>query len=159
MTRILYSALVNKTNPSNTLESVQPCSGLYSLKKDIKRNSWLAVAAVVYCINLFLARRHPEWSVTIRAASALAPLVPGLLYIWTGMRFLNGLDELQRRIQLEAGLFALLGTLLVGIAISTLGDSGVHLGDLEHGLGMGQAFIVAFVLWLVGFAIANCRFK
>jgi len=114
---------------------------------------------VVYCLNLLLARRHPEWSVTIRAASALAPLVPGLLYIRSWMRFINGLDELQRRIQLEAGLFALVGTLLVGISISTLGASGVQLGELGHGLGMGMAFIVTFVLWLVGSAIASCRFK
>ncbi len=150
---------MNKTNPSNTLESIQPCSGLYSLKKDIKLNGWLAVAAVVYCINLFLARRHPEWSVTIRAASALAPLVPGLLYILSLMRFMNGLDELQRRIQLEAWLLATVGTVLVGIAISTLSASGVNLGELEHGLGMGRAFFVTFFLWLVGSAIANCRFK
>jgi hypothetical protein len=26
-------------------------------------------------------------------------------------------------------------------------------------LGMGSAFIVAFVFWLVGSAVANCRYK
>ena len=95
----------------------------------------------------------------VRAAIALAPLVPGLLYVRSWMRFIGGLDELQRRIQLEAWLFAVTGTVLIGIAISTLNTSGIQLGGLEHGLGMGGAFIVAFALWLVGSAIANCRYK
>jgi hypothetical protein len=156
---MLYSFPVNKTNPPNTLESLQPCSGDYSLAKDIKLNAWLAVATAVYAVNLWLARRHPEWSVPIRATLALAPLLPGLLYIRSCMRFISALDELQRRIQLEAWLFAAMGTALIGITISTLSASGVHLGGLGFGLGIGQAYIVTFVLWLVGSAIANCRFK
>ena len=148
-----------KENTPNTLESVQPCSGLYSLRKDIKLNAWLAVAVAIYVMAQLLAKWHPEWSVTIRATIALAPLAPGLLYIRSWMRFISGLDELQRRIQLEAWLFAVTGTVLIAIAISTLNASGIHLGGLEHGLGMGWAFIVAFALWLVGSAIANCRYK
>lgn len=159
MTRNLYSAPVNKTNPPNTQESLLPCSGSYSIKKDIKLNSWLAVATAVYVIDLLLAKRHPDWSVSVRATLALAPLVPGLLYIRAWMRFIGGLDELQRRIQLEAWLFSALGTVLVAVAINTLNTSGVQLGVLGRGLGIGQAFIVSFVLWLVGSAIANCRFK
>ena len=159
MTRYLYSPDVNKPNPPNTLESVLPLSGHYSLRKDLKLNCWFAVAASVYLVDLALTHRHPEWSTTIRATLALAPLVPGLLYIRSCVRFVSGLDEMQRRIQLEAWLFAALGTVLIGTAISTLGASGVRLGELEHGLGMGQAFVVAFVLWLVGGAVASCRFK
>ncbi len=159
MTSDLYSAPVNKTNPPNTLESLQPCSGSYSLKKDMKLNRWLAVATAVYVVDLLLVKWHPEWSAPMRAALALAPLVPGLLYVRACMRFVSGLDELQRRIQLEAWLFSAMGTVLVAIAISTLNASGIHLGGLEHGMGMGLAFMVSFVLWLVGSAIANCRFK
>jgi hypothetical protein len=33
------------------------------------------------------------------------------------------------------------------------------LGEVEHGLGMGRAFIVTFVLWIVGSAVANRRYK
>lgn len=151
--------LVNKTDPLNTQESLLPCSGSYSPKKDIRLNAWLAVATVVYIIDLLLAKRHPEWSVTVRATLALAPLVPGLLYIRAWMRFIGGMDELQRRIQLEAWLFSAIGTVLVAIAISTLNSSGVQLGDLGHGLGIGRAFLVSLVLWMIGSAIANCRFK
>ncbi len=122
-------------------------------------NAWFVVATVLYAINMMLAKRHPEWSVTIRATLALIPLLPGLLYIRSLMRFIRGMDELQRRIQLEAWLFATIGTILIGMAISTLNSSGVHLDKVENGLGMGQAFIVAFVLWIVGTTVANRRYK
>ena len=148
-----------KKNPPNTLETLRPCSGLYSLRKDIKLNAWLAAAVATYTLDQLLAKWHPDWSVTTRAAMALAPLVPGLLYIRSWVRFVGGLDELQRRIQLEAWLFSVVGTVLTAIAVSTLNEAGVHLGELEHGLGMGWAFMVAFVFWLVGSAIANCRYK
>ena len=117
------------------------------------------VAAVLYVINMMLAKRHPEWSATTRATLALVPLFPGLLYIRSLMRFVRGMDELQRRIQLEAWLFATIGTILIGMAISTLNSSGVRLDRVENGLGMGQAFIVAFVLWIVGTKVANRRYK
>jgi hypothetical protein len=145
--------------PPNTLEFLQPCSGQYSARKDIRLNAWLAVAVAVYVIGQLLDKWHPGWSVAIRAALALAPFAPGLLYVRSWMRFISGLDELQRRIQLEAWLFAVMGTMLAGIAINTLGESGIHLGGLEHGMGMGWAFIVGFVPWLVGSALANCRYK
>lgn len=159
MTRDLYSAGVNKPNPLNSTDLCNPFSGHYSFKKDIRLNAWFVVAAVFYAINMMLAKRHPEWSVTMRATLALVPLLPGLLYIRSLMRFVRGMDELQRRIQLEAWLFATIGTILIGIAISTLNSSGVHLDRVENGLGMGQAFIVAFVLWIVGTTVANRRYK
>jgi hypothetical protein len=150
---------MDKETSPNTLESLQPCSGLYSLRRDFMLNAWLAVAVVVYVTSELLLKWHPGWSARVRAATALAPLVPGLLYIRSWARFINGLDELQRRIQLEAWLFAAIGTVVIGIVLNTLGASGIHLGDLEHGLGMGQAFIAAFALWLVGSALASRRFK
>src|SRR5271157_2175707 len=144
MTRYLYSARMTKEDPPNTLESLLPCSGSYSVRKDIKLNAWLAVAVAVYCMSQLLAKWHPGWSATIRAAIALAPLLPGLLYVRSWRRFISGLDELQRRVQLEAWLFAAMGTVLTGITVSTMSESGVQMGGLEHGLGMGSAFVVAF---------------
>ena len=150
---------MNKPNPLNTAELCNPFSGHYSFRKDIRLNAWFMVAAVFYVINMMLAKRHPEWSATTRATLALAPLLPGLLYIRSLMRFVHGMDELQRRIQLEAWLFATIGTILVGMAIGMLNSSGVRLDRVENGLGMGQAFIVAFVLWIVGTKVANRRYK
>ena len=86
-------------NP-NLLESVlHPCSDHYSLKKDLRLNAWLVVAAAVYVAMLELLKRHPEWSPLTRGLLALAPMIPGMLYVRTCLRFIRGMDELQRRIQ------------------------------------------------------------
>jgi hypothetical protein len=159
VTSDLYSGPVNKSNPPNTLESLKPCSGQYSLSKDLRLNRWLMVATATYVVSLFLSKRHPEWSASVRAALSLAPLVPGLLYIRSHMQFIRGLDELQRRIQLEAWLFAFVGTALVGTAVATMNEAGVPLGGLGHGLGIGPAYLTAFVLWLFGTGLANHRYK
>ena len=146
-------------NKPNTLESLLPCSGEYSLKKDLRLNAWLGVAAVVYGGCIYLAKHHPDWSALTRGVLLLLPLLPGLLYLRDCMRFIRGLDELQRRIQLESWLFAVLGTLIIGTAINTLAANGVPLGELQHGLSLWGTFMTAFALWLVGTAIANCRYK
>ena len=143
----------------NTFESVLPCSGQYSFKKDLRLNLWLGVAGIVYVAILFLLKRHPEWSALTRALLTLAPLVPGVLYVRTCLRFIGGLDELQRRIQMEAWLFATLGSLMIGTIINTLNGKGISLGAVEHGLSLPGTFVLTFALWLVGTAIANRRYK
>jgi len=143
----------------NTMESVEPCSKEYSFKTDLKLNAWMAVAALVALVSHYLLLRHPEWDSPARAALALSPLVPGLLYVRSCMGFVRGLDELQRRVQFEALLFAAFGTLLVGTAINVLNANGVVLPGLRHGLELLEAFTLMFVLWLVGSALANRRYK
>src|ERR1035438_1148574 len=112
-------------NP-NLLESVlQPCSDHYSFKKDLRLNAWMIVAAAVYVAILELLKRHPEWSPITRGLLALTPIIPGVLYVRTCLRFIRGMDELQRRIQTEAWLFAALGSLIIGTIINTLNANGV----------------------------------
>jgi hypothetical protein len=159
VTSYLYIAQMTQENTPNTLESLQPCSGLYSFRKDLKLNAWLAVTTATYILSLLVVKWNPEASATVRATISLAPLIPGLLYIRSWARFITGLDDLQRRIQLEAWLFAAVGTVLVGLTVDTLNESGIRLGGLEHGLGMGEVFIVAFALWLFGSGIASHRYK
>jgi hypothetical protein len=89
----------------------------------------------------------------------LTPLLPGILYIRSWMRFVRSRDELQRVIQLEALLFGSLGTVIVGLIVATLNASGVAMGELRHGLGFGGAFLSMFVLWLVGGAVATRRYQ
>jgi drug/metabolite transporter (DMT)-like permease len=146
-------------NKPNTMESVQPCSKQYSFKTDLKLNAWMAVAGVFWVLSLYLIREHPDMESPLRVAVALSPLAPGLLYVRSCMRFVRGLDELQRRIQLEALLFAALGTLFVGTAINVLNANGGSFGRFPHGLELGAAFILMFLLWLVGTVIATRRYK
>ena len=144
----------------NVIESYIPGSGQYSLQKDLRLNAWLGVAAVLYVAVLLLNKTHPGWSPFARGLILLLPLLPGLLYIRSWVRLVRGMDELQRGIQLEAFLFAALATVLIGAIIATLNAAGLDLGSqLRSGLGLGGTFWVFFPLWLVGTAIANCRYK
>jgi hypothetical protein len=143
----------------NLSESITPRSGHYSLKKDLHLNAWLAVAAATYLGALYLSRRNPDWGPLLRGPIALVPLVPGYLYVRSWLRFIRDMDELQRRIQLEAFLFTALGTIIVETVINTLNANGVALDALQHGLGLGGAFMVMYPLWLVGGAVASCRYK
>jgi hypothetical protein len=143
----------------NTFESVDPCSGAYSFKRDLRLNAWLFFAMVAHLAGLFLAKRHPEWTPLTRGLVALSPLLPGLLYVWDCMRFIRGMDELQRGIQMGAWLFAVLGTVIIGAVINTMNACGVDLGPLRHGLGLGGNFTSVFVLWAVAIGFGNRRYK
>ena|SRR5882724_8874325 len=144
----------------NLLESVlQPCSDHYSFKKDLRLNAWLVVAAAFYVAMIELLKRHPEWTPLTRGLLSLTPIIPGVLYVRTCLRFIRGMDELQRHIQMEAWLFATLGSLIIGTIINTLNDNSVTFGRLTHGMSLGGTFALTFALWLVGTAIANRRYK
>ena len=146
-------------NPPNSLEPVRPGSGSYSFRKDFSINVWFGVAAVVYLIGRLLLRAHPEWGPGWRAVITLSPLLPGLLHVRAWIGFVRGMDELQRRIQLEAWLGATAGTLFVVALINTLNASGVTWKRLPHGVDLGSAFLLTFLLWIVGWVAANRRYQ
>ena len=143
----------------NTLECVSPLSGRYSLKKDLRLNAWFLVAAAVYAANLILLKQKPAFSPLTKSLLEMTPLIPGVFYVRTCLRFIRGMDELQRRIQLGAWLFASLSTLTIGAIINTLNDNGVTFGRLTHGLSLMGTFALTFALWIVGTAFANRRYN
>jgi hypothetical protein len=146
-------------NQPNTIESVQPLSGGYSLKKDLRLNAWFMVAAAVFLIVRVLRLQHPEWSPLARALLTMAPLLPGMLYVRSCVRFARGLDELQRRIQVESWLFAALGSLFVSAVINTFNANGIEVDGIRHGLGVAGTFAMTFALWVVSGAIVNRNYK
>lgn len=143
----------------HTLESILPHSGHYSFKQDLRLSRWLLLATLTHVGALFLLRQHPDWPPAGRALTALAPLLPGALYIRDWTRFVRGMDELQRRVQLEVLLFSTLGALLISAVLNTLNAQGLHLFGFTHGLDVGGTFMVTFILWLVGIPLFNCRYK
>jgi len=122
-------------------------------------NAWLAVTTAVYLAMYFLTRRHPEWSPEWRITLALAPILPGLLYLRNGLQLLREMDELQRRIQLEAWLFAALGTVVVSVIINVFNAHGLEGMWPGHGLEVGGTYLTMFILWCVGVTMANCRYR
>lgn len=144
----------------NTIESVMPCSGQYSLKKDLRLNAWLAAATVLYLVIKLILQDHPEWRPLVRSLLELTPLIPGLFYVRTVVRYVHGMDELQRRVQSDALLFASLGALLITAIVNTLAPGAVVIWkDLKGGLGMGGMFVVIHLLYLLRTASVLRRYK
>ena len=61
------------------------------------------------------------------------PILPGLLYLRSGLKLLRGMDELQRGIQFEGWLFAALGTVVVSTIINVVNLHGLGGNWLPHG--------------------------
>ena len=95
----------------------------------------------------------------MRSALALAPILPGLLYLRKGVQLLRGMDELQRRIQLEGWLFAALGTVVVSAVINVFNAQGLNGMWLGHGLEIGGTYMTMFILWGIGVTIAKLRYR
>ena len=127
--------------------------------RSFELNAWLAVTTGVYLATLFLVRHHPDWDPWLKLTLSLTSILPGLLYLRNGLQLLRGMDELQRRIQLEAWLFAALGTVVVSTIINVANVHGLGGDWLPHGLAVGGTYLTMFILWCVGVTIANCRYR
>jgi hypothetical protein len=120
---------------------------------------WLAAATAIYLVSLWLVKHHQEWSPAARIAVTLAPLLPGVFYLRALLKSFWDLDELQRRIQIEALGFALIGTVLILTAINVCRAEGVSLVSYPQGLGIGGVYMTMFILWSLGVSIATFRYR
>ncbi len=152
MTSILYIASMNKTILP---DAVRPGKH-YSFLADLKLNAWAFVAVLASFIAHWLLPRHTDWRDPLRAAIALVPLVPSFLYVWSIARWIGGMDELQRRIQLEACLFGTTGTVFITAAMSLLEAAGVL---QSHGLGWEGTFAAILLLYILGNIFSNRRYQ
>jgi hypothetical protein len=134
-------------------------SAKLEFQRSLQLNAWLAVSVATYVATLFLLRRHPEWSPAWKATITLTPILPGLLYLRKGIQLLRQMDELQRRIQVEAWLFAALGTVVVGTIINVFNGQGLDGNWPVHGLEIGGTYLTMFILWSVGVTIAKLRYR
>jgi hypothetical protein len=94
-----------------------------SWRTDTKVNYWLFIAVVAGLANAIYF--HPigpgfdgvlredflTWPVGIRLIIEAVPLLAGLLWARSWVRFIRGMDELHRRITIEAWLIAALATI------------------------------------------------
>lgn len=159
MTRKLYTRGMNKSNLPEQEWAQPDRSAVKRALRSFELNIWLAVTTATYLATLFLIRHHPDWNPGWKLALTLSPIVPGLLYLRNGLQLLQGLDELQRRIQLEGWLFAALGTVIVSAIINVCNAQGLGGNWLPHGLEVGGTYLAMFILWCVGVTIANCRYR
>jgi hypothetical protein len=132
----------------------------YSFRADLRLNAW-AFAAVVMAFGARIAlHRHVGWGVPLRVMVSLSPLVPSLLYVRSIARWIHGMDELQRRIQLEACLFATTGTMFFATACNLLAMAGVlQATRIQNGLGWEGTFATLLAFFVLGNLIINRRYR
>ena len=120
---------------------------------------WLGAATFIYLVSLWLLKHHSDWSPAARIAVTLAPLLPGIFYLRALLKSFWQMDELQRRIQIEALGFALAGTVIVLTAVNVFAAEGIRLVNYPSGLGIGGVYMTTFILWSVGVSISTFRYR
>jgi len=156
MTSKLYIGRMTKVSLPEALH----CGKGYSFKTDLKVNAWVFVALLFAFLAQWTLPRHPAWPVPLRSAVALSPLFPCLLYVRRLWRWICSLDELQRRIQVEAVLFATTGAAFFSTGLSLLGGVGaLQSTSLEHGLGFLRTLAIILCLYVLGATVLSRRYR
>ncbi|MDB4474160.1 hypothetical protein N9023_04070 [Opitutaceae bacterium] len=130
-----------------------------NFKRAMKNNGWLFITTVTYLITLYLVRENQVWDPKVRVGVTLLPLLPGLVYLRVLWGTFKSLDELQRRIQLEAWAVALGGTVIVNTVMNVLNANCIGFENYPHGLELGGAYMAVFIFWCVGVAEATARYR
>ena len=125
-----------------------------SASKTWTREFLTAMAAYVIvlpiCILLISASPHSAWW---RIPLALIPVIPILFAMRAFMRFFSNMDELQRRIQLEAFAFSFGATGIVTFSYGLLTDVGFPV------ISWTWIFPLMIALWGIGQGIAVRRYR
>ena len=116
----------------------------------------LTAALVVY--GLLLAGSiqlltHVDVARPWRDVIALSPMIPAAAMAWVILRELRRVDELQRRIQLEALGFSFAGTAILTFSYGFLEGLGYPR------LSMFTVWPLLAVLWIVGLVLARRRYQ
>lgn len=133
--------------------------GRVPLKQVMKSLVWLAVTTALYGVMVWFLKRHPEWSPGWRVVATLTPLLPGVFYLLSLLQSFRAMDELQRRIQLEAWVLALAGTVVVTAVLNVLNANGIGPAAYPHGLQIGGVYMSMFLFWSIGVTISNQRYR
>ena|ERR1039458_8491093 len=179
MTSMLYTTSIMNNKP-NIPEEVIFGTKQFSYRTDGKVNFWLLFAMVTGAANDLLFHTNPpygplhhcyyqDWPVVLRAVVELFPLLASLLWARSMARWIRGMDELHRRITLEALLFAAIATLCVLSIWPLLDGAGVSAAILQatnnvhlEALDKPNFPLTLGMLWLfyfLGHAIFNRRYK
>ena len=110
-------------------------------------------AYVVVLIASLVVMQHTQLAPPIRALVAVSPAVPTVFALLAFLRFLTRMDELQRRIHLEALGFAYGATAILIFAYGFLENAGLPR------LSYIWILPAMMVLWGVGAAVSSWRYR
>ena len=114
--------------------------------------SSMAAYVVIVFASVWLLKHNAAHS-SLRFPLAVLPVVPAAFAMWAAIRYFRGLDEMQRRIQLEGLAFSFMATCLIALSWGFLQNAGLPHADVIWG-----APVLVF-LWGVGCCIAKRRYQ
>jgi hypothetical protein len=123
----------------------------------MRRNLILfSIGMAAYAAVLILSQKILAAGVedeTARIALLLSPMLPAVFICGVVIRSIRQLDELQRRLQLEALALAFAGTALITFGYGFLEDAGLPR------LSMFAVWPLMGILWLVGGLAGRMRYR
>lgn len=114
--------------------------------------SFISAFSIVFCA--FLLRRV-ELSIELRVAVALIPALPTAFLIWTMARAIIGLDELQRKIQLEGLALSFAVTIFLIVIYGMLQLAQIGLPEIP----IFYVYVVMVLFYGIGTMIAGRRYR
>ena len=112
----------------------------------------LVAYAAVLVVSL-TALRHGQVAAGWKPVVALLPMAPAAGIIWAVLRQLARMDELQRRLQLEALAFAFAGTAVATFSYGFMENVGYPR------VSMFAVWPLMAVLWTIGLFAARWRYQ
>jgi hypothetical protein len=122
---------------------------------DPSRRVLVAVIILILCVAVvsWLLKTW-EFSAALRLALVLAPVSAWIFALISYSRLIQRLDEMQRRIHLEALAFA-----FSGLAVAMIGCEYMRKAGFISALKPDYVLMMMMVLWPIGFAIAWRRYR
>ena len=115
----------------------------------------LALLTAVFMIGSSLVSARADSSLALRVVLAIVPLVPAAALAWVIVRAVQQLDEMHRKIHLDAMTGAFVATAFVAIGYGQLQHA--HIGLPESNWAFLWPAMV--VLWAVSYVIASRRYQ
>jgi hypothetical protein len=123
-------------------------------KTYIAQFGWAMIAyGLVLLASVLILKSNPDPDALWRIPVALAPLLPAIYGLMAFVRFMGGMDELQRSIQLEAIAFGFGGTAVLTFGYGFL--QGVGFPTLNWTF----IFPLMIGLWGIGVAVAGRKYR
>ena len=113
--------------------------------------SSMAAYSILVPLSMRLLRGHEH--TVFGYLVAFLPIIPSAFALWAFLRFFRGLDELQRRIQLEAVAFSFLATCFITLTWAFQQNAGLPRFDVSW------VAPLLILLWGLGLGIAKRRYE
>jgi len=112
-----------------------------------------SMAAYSALVPLSMRILHGHERTALGYVIAFLPIIPSIFALLAFLRFFRGLDELQRRIQLEAVAFSFLGTCFITLTWAFQQNAGLPRFDVSW------VAPLLIALWGIGLGIAKRRYE